>query len=315
MRTIIIADLHLGRSHKLVPDLTARTLDAFVRVAHNPTWDALLIAGDVFDFGTPHPTLIADFMAILKDIKRPVLINYGNHDVTRKGSATDPIKHIGSEYVQVVDEPGVYHVGGLRVYSENWPLQMRKGMTRELRIQEPHDCVMLHGSAMNHPNRPRDDWAYLVHTDAPKFFGHLHDRSMDPTGMYPGSLVPGNFSETHEAGGLVWDGESVYPFPLKGLHTFRTVEESVATTVTTKENQIIRVRAKSGRNLKLEKTVNERFKQAIVDYKPPENLVRAEAVEIWKAKTMMETYRVYLEGTGRDTSILMAAREFLDAAS
>ncbi|MDR1929559.1 MAG: exonuclease subunit SbcD [Treponema sp.] len=85
------ADLHLGKSfhdYSLIED-QRYLLGNFVEVLSDPSYNALVIAGDVFDRSIPSPEAAALFSSFLGDLKkaRPdltVLIIPGNHDSPRR---------------------------------------------------------------------------------------------------------------------------------------------------------------------------------------------------------------------------------------
>lgn len=304
MKILVAADLHLGRKHRLVPDLTELTLELFQRVVESPH-DGLIICGDIFDTSTPTPKLLAQLMSILKTTDRPTLLISGNHDMGRKGSAAEPLKQIRNPAIALVEEGGVYDFCGFKVYAESYP----ETFTRVRAVREEADIYVVHGSVLGHPNSPPEDWQYEL--PGLTFAGHLHAPFIGPPANYPGSLLPGNFNEGHKAGLLTWDGELVERIEYSGYPTFRSTElVSALKEDLSDPKDIVRVKVASTQKQKVQ--LLKETENVTVDYLPPEATLRPAAADIAAQPTMLEMYSAYLSGTGGDSALLELAREFFN---
>lgn len=310
-RIAIIADTHFGRKHRLQPDLTKLTLEALRRVL-TQDFAALVIAGDVFHTGTPHPTLIADVMRTLRRglAGRPCLMLYGNHDVTRIGSAVDPLREMNSDNI-IIPNPILHgHIAGYSFYAESWPVGTRPGatLTREL---ESTDLALLHGSLKDHPNSPRGDWQYGVSGARLVVAGHLHAPSLHPAGNYPGSLVPGSFAEPHAPGFLMYESGKLERVELDIPVRFTTLTTSQARGYEAVKGEAIRIiTSDADGSIALQRRLEGMGAKVEIAFTPKSTQVRAEASSISEKSTMTEAYESYLKGVGGDTSLVNDAKEF-----
>ncbi|MDR3334585.1 MAG: exonuclease SbcCD subunit D [Treponema sp.] len=107
MKFLHTADLHLGKvfhDHSLEED-QRRMLDELVDIMAAPSYQALLIAGDVYDRSIPPPEAVSLLSAFLGKLKarRPelaVLILPGNHDsASRLGFGRELFRELGIYFV------------------------------------------------------------------------------------------------------------------------------------------------------------------------------------------------------------------------
>jgi len=110
MRFIHLADLHLGRalSEFSLIDLQRELLTQVVNHAVAARADAVVIAGDVYDRGTPSVqavNLLSGFLSALARLKIPALIVAGNHD------SPDRLSFLSD----ILDQTGIYIAGDYRL--------------------------------------------------------------------------------------------------------------------------------------------------------------------------------------------------------
>ena len=89
MKFFHIADLHFGKSIYQVSLLEDQEywVDRFVDLAAKEKVDAVVIAGDVYDRGTPSDgavRLLDKMLTMLSEYNIPVLMVAGNHDSSQK---------------------------------------------------------------------------------------------------------------------------------------------------------------------------------------------------------------------------------------
>lgn len=307
----IIADAHFGRKHRFEVKLPELALQA-MRKALQTDFDGLVIAGDIFHTGTPHPTLIAEVMRILREgLKgRPCVIIYGNHDATRIGSAIDPLRQMGDTNILIPANNEEYRLAGYRVWVENWPTSAKPGTVIKRELDDV-DLAVVHGSLLNHPNSPRDDWQYDISGARLVVAGHLHAPSFHEAGNYPGSLIPGSFAESHTPGFLMFQGGTLTRVEVDVPIKFTTLTAAQAQNYEPAPGEVIRASvSKPEHKAALERSLRERGAIAEVTLVPQSSQIRAEAAAISEKATMSAAYESYLKGTGGDTTLLSDAKEF-----
>lgn len=310
-RIAIVADTHFGRKHRLQPKLNERALEALRQVLSHD-FDALVIAGDVFHTGTPHPTLIAEVMRALREglRGRMCLMLYGNHDVTRIGSAVDPLREMNSDNI-IIPNPMLHgRLAGYSFYAESWPVGARPGTLIKRELQDV-DLAIVHGSLKDHPNSPRGDWQYDISGARLVVAGHLHAPSLHPAGNYPGSLVPGSFAESHKPGFLMYEAGELTRVELDIPVRFTNLTASQARGYEPMEGEAIRVTTSEPEAaLTLQRHLESLGATAEVTYAPKATQVRAEAASVSEKTTMRDAYESYLKGVGGDVTLVEDAKEF-----
>ncbi|MDR1909167.1 MAG: exonuclease SbcCD subunit D [Spirochaetaceae bacterium] len=107
MKFLHTADLHLGKvfhEHSLLED-QRHMLRQLAEILSEPSWEALLIAGDVYDRSIPSPEAVSLFSGFLGQLKfqRPdleILILPGNHDsAVRLGFGKELFSALGIHFV------------------------------------------------------------------------------------------------------------------------------------------------------------------------------------------------------------------------
>ena len=107
MRFIHLADLHLGRSlaeFSLI-ELQKELLEQVYDYAAKNRVDAVVIAGDVYDRGTPSVqavNLLSGFLSALAGQNIPALIIAGNHDSTDRLAFLSDI--LGQAGIHIADQ-------------------------------------------------------------------------------------------------------------------------------------------------------------------------------------------------------------------
>lgn len=307
-----LADLHIGRTHPLLPDLTERTLQALgvaFTKAQAAKVQAGVIAGDVFHSPTPHPVLLAEALRVLRACPFPLLLLPGNHDASRRGYATAPLEAAG---LQVAHQPGLYQVGPYRIWAEPWPRGQRA--TRALPDEARNaDYLLLHGALAG--REPVGEWGYaLPEGHPPALLGHIHVREVGHGWAYPGPLLPGNFQEGHATGGLLWGVEGARPLTLSGEWPGFYTYPLEALPSALPKGAVLRVLASAPREQcgDLEADLRRLGVPVSVRYPDPPRRVRALAARI-RSESPLGAYRAYLEAQGREAEeLLLLARCYLE---
>ncbi len=115
MRIVHTSDWHAGRLWKRVPRLEelGRALGSMVDQIERERVDLVLMSGDVFDSGAPHPDAERLVFELLKRIGRtcPVIVIAGNHDDPRRLAAWGTFAELGQ--IRCVARPRRIEHGGL----------------------------------------------------------------------------------------------------------------------------------------------------------------------------------------------------------
>lgn len=152
-RVLVAADLHLGapqgriggwdnerQSYRSWIESGDRVKD-LVSYANQNDVDLILLAGDIFDSGNPHPEVVADFLGALNQLSPDiqVIAIEGNHDqrfiVNQHRTPLDAYLSSQANVVEVVKDPGIIEAKGLRVACLPW---IRVGGSGEVEDKQAH---------------------------------------------------------------------------------------------------------------------------------------------------------------------------------
>lgn len=115
MRFVHTSDWHAGRLWKRVPrlDELGRALTSMAEFVEREAIDLVLMTGDVFDSGSPHPEAEKLVFSILKRLGRvaPVIVIAGNHDDPRRLEAWGTFAELAN--IRCVAKPRRPSDGGL----------------------------------------------------------------------------------------------------------------------------------------------------------------------------------------------------------
>lgn len=326
----ITADWHIGATHPRFPDLTNHIQRAIHRLLEENK--RVIVLGDIFHTSRPNVHDVDDLMECLlyhKDTE--IIIMPGNHDKSRDGYATHILKHIEHSGLKIIEEESSHFLfHDFKAYFCPWPDRaMRPNELYEISPEIPPDVFFLHGPVAGHPNVPPNSWAYDIKTGAEHphvvFAGDLHQPIVTSAAAYPGSLVPMNFAETHNAGYLHVDTMGLITrIVLPYFPRFSTIEADLnsesAFYMLVNEldytDQLVAVRCLlTGRSAAYRERLDATYADNPLftfEYHE-ESKIREKASEIAKATTPEDSYKRYLEYLATtDPDIATSVAELLE---
>lgn len=151
-----IADVHVGNPKKWPGSTVAgvseraqhvlNALERAVQLARASGCEALGVAGDLFDYASIEPQLVAEVQRIFADI--PVFAIPGNHDMASMALGDHALAPL-QDHVSIIETPNILHIGGIDV----WCVPFEPGPPSEwlpLRLQQLEDSGQRRKAAGTH---------------------------------------------------------------------------------------------------------------------------------------------------------------------